>query len=426
MYIYGLKEIKDLILPAVLTRIISESLDPIISMLEKHTDQPEQTLKPILWATRLRTSIKNAIEEMATRKGNDPVNKESRQYRITRTFAKIPVAEVERAINEALAGQTAIAKRYGLLGKTLIIDQKEKPAWHKVHTEYLVSINPKKKANHKGHRFYVGAFVGKIALINSYIIDNGRIAREEVVERALTKAEKFSAIERILIDAGFFKRDVYRVIWDSGSNVLGAVPKNSLITRIIMGHHRSLSHHYEPGLYSYSFGDVSFRLLVVPRPKEKRRVSNDHDVRRIVKNYVSLAVFRVPEGIPGEFRTRGGRGLAQLFKEWAYRTAEDYRKRAWVEVLLRLESLVGARIGAHYASLRFFVFGLELVSVNIYMLLDGIFRFFLFLPHGLSVRLTAIHVCRWVEKIGVLRSISFLSLNSMPISSKPPPKLEAT
>jgi len=122
-------------------------------------------------------------------------------------------------------------------------------------------------------------------------------------------------------------------------------------------------------------------------------------------------------------RTRGNSGLAGIFKQWAFESAENYRKRGLIEVLIRLESLIGARIGAHYASLRFFVFGLELVLVNIYSLFDGIMRYVLFLSHGLSVKLVVVFVVRWLEKIAVLSFYSCVGLHFSAVSSKPPPAL---
>ena len=61
--------------------------------------------------------------------------KKSWQHIISRTFKKISIDEIEDAINESLARQIEIAKQYGLLGEILIIDQHEKAAWHKKHTE---------------------------------------------------------------------------------------------------------------------------------------------------------------------------------------------------------------------------------------------------------------------------------------------------
>ncbi len=303
------------------------------------------------------------------------------------------------------------------------MDQKEKPAWHRVHTECIVNINPKKKPYHKGHRFYISAIAGKITIINTFAVDTGDVARESVVGLALARAKEFTDVKRMLIDAGFFKEAVYATIRQYGSDVLGIVPKNSRVVRLITSHHRALSNHYEPGIYLYRLGDVTFRLLLVPRPKEKRKISNDHDAKRIAKNYVSLAVFDAPEGIPDEFRTRGTIGLARRFKDWAFRSAEDYRKRGLIEVLLRLESLVGARVGAHYASLRFFVFGLALVIVNIYSLFDGIARYVLFLSHSFSVRVVAVFVVEWFQKAVVLSCFSLLYLCLKAVSTRPPPAL---
>ena len=226
-----------------------------------------------------------------------------------------------------------------------------------------------------------------------------------------------------MIDAGFFKESVYSTIRQEGSDVLGVVPKNSKVVRLIILHHRGLSHHYEPGIYLYQLGNVRFHLLLVPRPEEKRRISNDHDVRRIVKNYVSLAVFEAPDGIPDEFRTRGAKGLAGIFKRWVFESAEEYRKRGLIEVMLRLESLIGARIGVHYAASRFFVFGLGIVLVNIYSLFDGIMQYVLFLSHGLSVKLVVVFVVRWLRRIATLSLYSRFGLHFSVVSSKPPPAL---
>ena len=176
-----LEEIKDLVIPAILTRIIAESLDPLLSLLRRHTDQPEQILETLVKAARLRTSIKNAIEEMKIQQGKDPTDKRSWQYKITRTFRQISIGEVETAINEALAKQTGIAKIYNLLGNTVIVYQKEKPAWRKIRTEGIVNINPRKKPYHKGHRFYVAAIAGKITIMTMFILDLGDIDKGFVV-----------------------------------------------------------------------------------------------------------------------------------------------------------------------------------------------------------------------------------------------------
>ena len=420
---HGLEEIKDLIVPALIARLAAESLDPLLNLLHKYTDQPELILETLAQTSRLRTSIKNAIEEMKIQQGKNPTDGESWQHRITRTFQRIPIKEVEEAVNQALTKQAEIAKSYGLLGNILIVDQKEKPAWHKVHTEGIVSINPKKKPYHKGHRFYTAIIAGKVSVISMYMPDLNNIDKGLVVRQALIRAKKLTEVKRVLIDAGFFEKSVYSAISLEGSDVLGAVPKNSKVIRLIVSHHRALSHHYEPGIYLYRLGDTEFHLLLVPRPKEKRKISSDHNVRRIVKNYISLAVFEVPDGIPDGFRTRGNSGLAGIFKQWAFESAENYRKRGLIEVLIRLESLIGARIGAHYASLRFFVFGLELVLVNIYSLFDGIIRYVLFSSHGLSVKLVVVFVVRWLEKIAVLSFYSCVGLHFSAVSSKPPPAL---
>ena len=419
----GLEEIKDLIVPALIAKLAAESLEPLLNLLHKYTDQPELILETLVQASRLRTSIKNAIEEMKIQQGKNPTDGKSWQYRITRTFQKISIKEVEEAVNQALTRQAKIAKSYGLLGNILIVDQKEKPAWHKVHTEGIVSINPRKKPYHKGHRFYTAIIAGKVSVISMYMPDLNNIDKGFVVRQALIRAKKLTEVKRVLIDAGFFKKSVYSAISLEGSDVLGVVPKNSKVIQLIMLHHRALSHHYEPGIYLYRLGDTKFHLLLVPRPKEKRKISSDHNVRRIVKNYISLAVFEVPDGIPDEFRTRGSSGLSGIFRQWAFESAENYRKRGLIEVLLRLESLIEARIGAHYASLRFFVFGLELVLVNIYSLFDGIMRYVLLLSHGLSVKLTVVFVVQWLEKFAVLSFYSCIELHFSAISSRPPPAL---
>ncbi len=54
----GIEEIKDLVLPALLTKLIATSVSPLLELLQRHTNEPELILETLAQATRLRTSIK--------------------------------------------------------------------------------------------------------------------------------------------------------------------------------------------------------------------------------------------------------------------------------------------------------------------------------------------------------------------------------
>ena len=71
---HGLEEIKNLIVPALIARLAAESLDPLLNLLHKYTDQLELILETLAQTSRLRTSIKNAIEEMKIQQGKNPTD----------------------------------------------------------------------------------------------------------------------------------------------------------------------------------------------------------------------------------------------------------------------------------------------------------------------------------------------------------------
>ena len=418
--------LRGIIATAITSKIIHESLEPIIRLLEEKTRHAFPILQPITKALSDSTSIHDAIMEM--QEGNSLLEalsqKKSWQYIISRTFKKTSVDEVENIINESLAEQVEIARRYSLLGKILIIDQHEKAAWHKKHTECLVSINPKKKPNHKGHRFYTSAVAGPITIFTRFLIDRGNTSSGEAFQALMAHAETTLTISKVFVDAGFYSILTYDYATRTNATVVGIAPRNSRVSRIILDHHRGLHYHYEPGMYLHRIGDVNIKLVVVPRPREKRVISNDHNARRIVKNYVAFVVSRVPDGFPESVRSRERTGLAGTFRAWAFALAEDYRKRELIEVLYRLASLIDARIGAHYASLRFFIFGLVLVIVNIYSLVRGILRNLLFLWSRISIRVGARAVFVWLREISVVWNNDIFVMCFLGSSSRPPPHLD--
>ena len=179
-------------------------------------------------------------------------------------------------------------------------------------------------------------------------------------------------------------------------------------------------------MYLHKIGDANIKLVVVPRSREKRVISNDHDARRIVKNCVAFVVSRIPEGFPESVRSRGRTGLAGAFRVWAFTLAEDYRKRELIEVLYRLAGLIDAKIGAHYASLRFFIFGLALVIVNISSLVRDILRNSLFLWFRASVRVVARAVFVWLRGIGVVWGSGVFVGCFLGSSSRSPPHPDFT
>lgn len=420
--------LRDLIATAISSKIIHESLEPIIRLLKEKTPHALLILQTITKALSDSTSIHDAIMRM--QEGNSLLEvlsqKKSWQYIISRTFKKISVDEVEDIVNESLAKQVEIARRYSLLGKVLIIDQHEKAAWHKKHTECLVSINPKKKPNHKGHRFYTGAVAGPITVFTRFLIDRGNTSSGEAFQALMAYAETTLTISKVFIDAGFYSVLTYDYAVKTNATVVGIAPRNSRVSRIILDHHRGMNYHYEPGMYLHKIGDVSIKLVVVPRSREKRVISNDHDARRIVRNYVAFVVSRVPDGFPESVRSRGRTGLVGAFRAWAFTLAEDYRRRELIEVLYRLASLIDARIGAHYASLRFFIFGLALVIVNIYSLVRGVLRSLLFLWFRTSVRVVARAVFVWLRGISVVWDSDVFVGCFLGSSSRPPPRPDFT
>ena len=412
---------------STIEEIIFNSLKPVIDFLSRVTSRPYLVLLTIAKAISDRTSIRDAVLAMQKIDSLRDIlfKKRSWQHVISRAFKKVTVKEVEAVINRSLEAQVEMAREYGALGEVLIIDQKEKAAWHKKHNECLVSINPKKKPNHKGHRFYASAVAGHVPIFIHFVVDDGNISAGEAFQRLLTHAERTVNSNYGLIDAGFYGEVTYRAAQEAKSMVIGIAPRNRKISRIILEHHRALSRHYEYGLYPYRIKGTKVHLVIVPKSRDKRVNSNDHDVRRIVHNYIPFVVTKVPKHFPERIRSRGHSDPINEFRSWASDLAKRYNQRALIEVLYRLMSLIEARIGVHHASLRFFIFGLGLVLVNISQLVKFVVEDLMLMKSDLTVRVIARAVQAWLKEMTMKFEGEILISYGIPVSGRPPPPRNA-
>ena len=141
---------------------IEVSLEPIIRLLSGKGGDAEFVLETVFRAMTNRTSIHDALVrgniERMSGGALDLLSEviRTRQYEITRLFKSISVDEVVEAISEALDSQIKLAKKMKLVEEDpiVIIDQHEREAWNAVNRGYMVPINPDKKKNSRGFRFF--------------------------------------------------------------------------------------------------------------------------------------------------------------------------------------------------------------------------------------------------------------------------------
>ncbi|MGQ4891860.1 MAG: hypothetical protein ACP6IP_05135 [Candidatus Njordarchaeia archaeon] len=160
---------------------IGASLEPIMALLSGKGGDTDLVIETVLRAMANRTSIHDALVRLNAEKLLSDLTLSSlsevdktNQYAITRLFKRLTVEEVVRATSEALNNQISLAKGMGYVPKEaiVIIDQHEREAWNAVNKEYVVPINPRRRKNSKGFRFFSAMIkVGNIGFFAAFTHD---------------------------------------------------------------------------------------------------------------------------------------------------------------------------------------------------------------------------------------------------------------
>jgi len=158
---------------------LKETLKPIRELIRRNIERQnlqvsaDDVLRVLITSCVMNSSITFAADELASRKEDfarncyrllakyldkDAIRNLLCQasipdiWPISKALSGLKYEEVIKAVNQALDLQFELASKANLIGKKvyLIIDQHEIEAWHKVNTDILVPINPKKKRIIKG------------------------------------------------------------------------------------------------------------------------------------------------------------------------------------------------------------------------------------------------------------------------------------
>jgi len=159
----------------------------------------------------------------------------------------------------------------------VIIDQHEREAWNAVNREYMVPINPDKKKNSRGFRFFSAMVkVDKVGFFTAFLPDGnpdgGIKGKDEIASWLLSKTTENVRISLLLMDAGFYNGAIWRVLPDFVQDAMCPAPRNSRVKRVILKHHREVSNHYLPGAKPFNFAGLELAIIFSPRPPEKRDI----------------------------------------------------------------------------------------------------------------------------------------------------------
>ena len=340
-------------------------------------------------------------------------------YEVSAFLKNLEISKVENAINRALARQVMLARRYEWIDdfNMIITDAHEIPAWCKKHRELIVPIAPRKKSSSEGFRFYTAVTGdGRFWLTYYFAIDGSKdseyiISKADVVRNAIKSASRLKlSIEYSLFDSGFFEASVLETIARASVPYLMIARKTKRVKEAVLEGHRTLNYHYGPmveplKISSKKYGSVSYNLVTVPRPPEKRIKKKTNTSTDIVENYVTLATNMSYSGGIGDMErvvSRSKSNVIEAIKRWAVELAElKYRKRQNIENTYKLQELGRGRTNSRNMAIRVFLFGLMAVLYNIYALMK------MYENYGVRQRNGNIKYLSWDRDVRMWRVLKF-------------------